>query len=83
MCIDFTSITRSIVKLIESCHTKIKGSVYVYNNNNRTSRCSNEKLSYFKAIMWEAANNITLTLYILVFSEEPQQSNQIKLGRMY
>lgn len=35
-----------------------------------TSRYSNEELAYFKAIMWEAANKITLTLYILMFPQE-------------
>lgn len=50
----------------------------VYNNNNRTSRCSNEELAYFRAIVWEATNKITLTLYIFVFPQESQQSSQIK-----
>ena len=80
MYIDFISITRSTVKIIISYHTKLKVlcSGCVYNNNNRTSRCSNEELAYFRAIVWEATNKITLTLYIFVFPQESQQSSQIK-----
>lgn len=79
MYIDFISITRSTVKIIISHHTKLKVlcSVFIIIII-ELQGVAMKKLAYFRAIVWEATNKITLTLYIFVFPQESQQSSQIK-----